>query len=72
MRYASCCTHVRALAVIGCTTTTYVKEDMTMKWVVGRSKWGRCEHVHDPGHAATVCAGVSGQARGASEYEHLA
>jgi len=52
MRYASsCCMHVRMLAVIGCTTTTYVKEDMVMEWVVGRSEWGRYEHVHDPGHA---------------------
>jgi len=30
------CMHVRALAAIGYTTTTYVKEDMGMKWVVGR------------------------------------
>ena len=31
-----------------------------MKWVVGVSKWGKCEHVHDLGHAAMCLRWVGG------------
>lgn len=68
LRYASsCCMHVRSLAVTGCMATTYVNEDITMKC----SEWGRCEHVHDPGTRRYALV-LSGQAKGASGYEHAA